>query len=251
MSASQPLPWTRVLIEGVVIVASILLALAADAGWDARQERQLEVRYYARLSADLAEDSAIIERILHFNRVNRRSAIQLIATAEEGAPAPDELTEVAHLVAWAGYVAPQTLESASFDDMVSAGRLGLISDPDMSQSLLQYYRLGEVRAAHFERAPTDFPEWSRRTLPAGFTRAAQHCLWAEWPGLGGYGMSNCRAEIIPTEVRRVISELRSDSNVVGYLREAVWFADDLESAFTSQQTLNTRLRERMRATLGS
>jgi hypothetical protein len=42
-SASRRIPWPRIFAEGVVIIASILLALAADAWWDERSDqRELE-----------------------------------------------------------------------------------------------------------------------------------------------------------------------------------------------------------------
>jgi hypothetical protein len=37
MTAPRSLPWLRVLIEGVVIVDSILLAFGIDAWWEGRQ----------------------------------------------------------------------------------------------------------------------------------------------------------------------------------------------------------------------
>ena len=53
MTASrQPIPWTRVLVEGVVIVGSILMAFGIEAWWDGAQERAEE----AQLLASLAEE---------------------------------------------------------------------------------------------------------------------------------------------------------------------------------------------------
>ena len=36
---SKQIPWLRVIVEGVVIVGSVLLALAADAWWDGREDQ--------------------------------------------------------------------------------------------------------------------------------------------------------------------------------------------------------------------
>lgn len=46
-------PWPRLLIEGGVIVFSILLAFAIDAWWDDRQERDRELQQLARVNAEL------------------------------------------------------------------------------------------------------------------------------------------------------------------------------------------------------
>ncbi len=39
---SRQVPWLRVLVEGVVIVGSILLAFGIDAWWKGREERRAE-----------------------------------------------------------------------------------------------------------------------------------------------------------------------------------------------------------------
>jgi hypothetical protein len=38
------IPWLRILVEGAVIVGSILLAFGIDAWWDAAQDRGVEQR---------------------------------------------------------------------------------------------------------------------------------------------------------------------------------------------------------------
>jgi hypothetical protein len=50
---SHDIPWPRVLVEGGVIVLSILLALAADAAWDRQQDRAAEAELLRSLEAEL------------------------------------------------------------------------------------------------------------------------------------------------------------------------------------------------------
>ncbi len=54
---TRSIPWPRILVEGVVIVGSILLAFGIDAWWDGVQERALELEYAERLRADLVQDA--------------------------------------------------------------------------------------------------------------------------------------------------------------------------------------------------
>jgi hypothetical protein len=63
---SDPLktPWKRILIEGVAIVASILVAFAIDAWWENRQETDSEIRSLARVSAELEANSERIQNKL-------------------------------------------------------------------------------------------------------------------------------------------------------------------------------------------
>jgi hypothetical protein len=62
-----PIAWSRMFVEGVVIVVSILLAFAIDAWWDDRQraeESRLQVeRVVAELEANIARLDFQIERL--------------------------------------------------------------------------------------------------------------------------------------------------------------------------------------------
>ena len=58
---SRSIHWRRVLIEGVVIVGSILLAFAIDAWWDERQERSLTDRRIEALLSEFEQARAEIE----------------------------------------------------------------------------------------------------------------------------------------------------------------------------------------------
>ncbi len=48
----------RLFAEFVVIVAGVLVALAANAAWEVRSERQQEEAYYRALVRDLQADTA-------------------------------------------------------------------------------------------------------------------------------------------------------------------------------------------------
>ncbi|NNE48291.1 MAG: hypothetical protein HKN37_16690 [Rhodothermales bacterium] len=51
------IPWLRVVVEGLVIVASILFAFGIDAGWDAREERGRRAVLMEDLQAELVRNA--------------------------------------------------------------------------------------------------------------------------------------------------------------------------------------------------
>ena len=55
MTTTRSIPWLRVLIEGVVIVGSILLAFGIDTWWEGRQERSQVRAELEALAAEVAE----------------------------------------------------------------------------------------------------------------------------------------------------------------------------------------------------
>ena len=59
---TQRLPWGRLIIEGTVIVFSILLAFAIDAWWDGRQVEDAQIERLSRVAAELRSNSERIHR---------------------------------------------------------------------------------------------------------------------------------------------------------------------------------------------
>ena len=74
----------RVLVEGVVIVASILLAFGIDAWWEDRQDRVREGEYLVRLAEDLHADTTELAQVVRAWERNAQSAAVLRASLRAG-----------------------------------------------------------------------------------------------------------------------------------------------------------------------
>ena len=246
----RTIPWGRATAELAIIVLGVLSALWVESFREARAERQMGRQYMERLVDDLVADSATMDRIRHFHRLYRQSATQLIEIIEGPYTATPDTTEVMHMMAWAGYLNSTVLQRATFDDMVSSGKLGLIRDPDLVRDILRYYRLAEGRTSSFEGAPREFSQLARRWLPAGFTRSAQECIWTEWTGAGGRSGPRCRVEILKPRAAAVLDRLLNHADVAGYLNEVVWYTDTIEAMFQSQDGFGASLRASLRSVLG-
>jgi hypothetical protein len=246
----RTIPWGRATAELAIVALGVLSALWVESFREARAERRMERQYMERLVDDLVADSATMERIRHFHRLYRRSATQLVEIIEGAYTATPDTTEVMHMMAWAGYLDSTVLQRATFDDMVSSGRLGLIRDPDLVRDVLQYYKLAEGRIGSFDAAPREFSQLARRWLPAGFTGSAQYCIWAEWTGVGGHSEPRCRVEILKSRAAAVLDRLLNHADVAGYLNEVVWYTDRIEDSFQSQDGFGASLRADLRSALG-
>ena len=139
--------WRRTLIEGVVIVASILMALGIQAWWDERQLRQEERRLLINLQVDfVATRSAIAEAAENHREVRDRA----VALAEYGLsggslPVPDfyvqEPALLPNLFTIVITVHPKT---GALDGALASGRLDLITDDTLRSMLAGWPRtLGE------------------------------------------------------------------------------------------------------------
>lgn len=88
-----PIQWSRLFIEGFVIVASILLAFAIDAWWDERQEAEEAMLQVDRLVAELEANVFLLERQIEDLDVTTAAAQRFLAKFGPD-PAPTEKSEI-------------------------------------------------------------------------------------------------------------------------------------------------------------
>jgi hypothetical protein len=75
---TRQIPWLRVFVEGVVIVASILLAFALDAWWDRRGERVWERAQLEALHGEFTENHIDLSSALEVHELVRARSDSLI-----------------------------------------------------------------------------------------------------------------------------------------------------------------------------
>lgn len=131
--------WTRLFVEALVIVASILAAFALDRWWDsvrARAEEQqaldaLDVEFRAARE-QLEGTLALHQRILHSVGLVRGELDRAIRDGSPHATLPD--TALALL-----YIPPTTqLRLGTLDGLVGSARLGVIRDGELRASLASW-----------------------------------------------------------------------------------------------------------------
>ena len=119
---SNPIEWRRLITEGVVIVASILLAFAIDAWWDERQQADNARDQVARVLAELRANVVVLEQQVEFlglASVEAREFLDLLGPE----PEPVDLATVASRVEGIYSVPTFTLEHSASEDFLSSGEL--------------------------------------------------------------------------------------------------------------------------------
>ena len=119
---------TRIVVESLVIVLSILLAFAIDAGWDERQNRREEVEILRALSVEFERYS---------DRFGRRAvfyegvADEIVWLLDAASFVPSDLDRLDS--AFLAFVGAPTFDIGSgvHHELVASGRVALISDPDL------------------------------------------------------------------------------------------------------------------------
>jgi hypothetical protein len=135
---TERLPLSRILVEGVVIVTSILLAFGIDAAWDARQEGIRRSATMTGLKADFTATRVELDRVVAFRNSSISAAIELLDLTADG-PIPSSAEHTAdslftEAMIGGSFDAPLgTLES-----LINSGELALLGDPELTSVLVQF-----------------------------------------------------------------------------------------------------------------
>lgn len=134
----RAIPWSRMLVEGAVIVGSILLAFGIDAAWEARGENRLE----RALLESLAEDFVLAQQ--EWTETKRahnlvvRSMERLLTWAEEGAVPREEwlaADTVLSNVFWREKFDPPM---GTVQAVLGSGRLDLLENQELTAALTRW-----------------------------------------------------------------------------------------------------------------
>ena len=125
-------PDRRLLVEGVVIVLSILLAFAIDAAWEYRGDRSRERELLSSLAQEYRTNRTTLQQTIGFVEQD----LELMRSFFSSDPA--NLVDLDHPSLgnfWAALYRPQTFELASgaTSAALSSGNLDLIRDPQVRE----------------------------------------------------------------------------------------------------------------------
>ena len=124
---SQKVPWLRVLVEGVVIVASILLAFGIDAWWDRSQQRGQEQELLQGLESDFVSSLATLDQTIRIHQLfaERAAHLESMSDSEVRAIPPDSVERYMRAVSQYMTYEPQ---GGTLNGLVGAGQLSLLED---------------------------------------------------------------------------------------------------------------------------
>ena len=146
----RKLPWLRIGAETIAIVISILLAFSIDAWYERRGERALEAEYLQRINDELKAARVDLEAILYEAQGNRLFVDDL-AEFFDGRMAESDHQRLIVAIYKFGLDPLIRFDVSTFDDLVSTGRLNLISDIEVRQSIQRAY--SELQRVELIRDP--------------------------------------------------------------------------------------------------
>lgn len=129
--------WPRILVEGTVIVVSILLAFGVDAWWDRYRERVEEDAALRGLAADFTANLAHLASVvrMHERLDDRLIALDTMTQSDLAALPPD--SAFPYVVAMTN-IFTFDARDGTLDALVASGTLGLIQDAPLRDALVAW-----------------------------------------------------------------------------------------------------------------
>jgi hypothetical protein len=189
----QSIPWSRLIAEGAVIVASILLAFAIDAWWDERADHVQERALITGLEEDFDAASADLNRARGLHEAKSTAAAQLLSWAESeslGDIRSDQVEiTISTLFAHPTFDSPM----GTVRTILGSGRLDLLGNPELVRELTRWSALVEDLREDEENANRHlyqslFPFLSPRLNLKDLDKTS----YMQWPGVKA-----------PTDARRL------------------------------------------------
>jgi hypothetical protein len=132
-----PIPWLRVLIEGVVIVGSILLAFGIDAWWDSRVQRSRAAEHLEQLSLQLRGNGEILDEArVRASEVFDASRVLNEVIGPDAAEIPSD--SLARLLDNTFRLNMGAFEVSALEALLSEGVLAAQVGLELQQALIQY-----------------------------------------------------------------------------------------------------------------
>lgn len=136
MTDRQKVPWARLGVESVAIVASILIAFAIDTWWDDREDREHERIYLESLRQEFTDGLAAAASSEELRHVTVAAHESLVAQIQGARRAPDG--DLYTWISLASYPIQYNPPRAVFNDLVASGGTLLIRSDELRLALARF-----------------------------------------------------------------------------------------------------------------
>jgi len=167
MKNAQTIPWKRISVESIAIVASILLAFGIDAWWGERLERSQEQILLTRLSTEFLTNLERIDEVKGMSSI-LDGALRLFGLVDEALLNEEQTVQVRTGMLRLVFIAPLfEADIPLLDALTKAGKLDVVDDSGIVAAVSVWERQLRDYTASAERARVQV---DTLLLPALFKR---------------------------------------------------------------------------------
>lgn len=236
--------WGTVVLEVLIVVVGLFIGLQVDDWNQRRLDRERETEYLQRIDRELAADIAEFERGVTLANRRREYARLIMGAVEAPEAVRRDPTGFFRALVRAGFTYSPTISDHTFEEIKSAGELGIIRDTELRSAITEYYQqvrqygqwsylreitqteyikrqAGILTAEQFQAfwVTRDAPEVPREEAMAAFERMLAKQAFIEWLPMvvanrtdanGMYGAAKGTAEILRAKIAESLGSAEID-----------------------------------------
>lgn len=214
--------WFTVVIELLIVVLGVFLGLQANDWNESRLENRQSAEYTERLIADLRLEAWNYEVMLGYLGEVQRNADRAVEVLEGSAEASNE-----QLLVYA-YRATQYTDGvrrrATFDELTSTGKIGLIRDPFLRDLAASVYTREYINRVSDEGANAPYRLAFRKLLPVAVQDSLVQDCGDKFVAVGDYDAIpnqldyECSSSLSREQIDQAVALLRKDPDILPLLR---------------------------------
>jgi hypothetical protein len=133
MVSTRQIPWKRILLEGAVIVVSILLAFSIDAWWNNRIEQQREHEQLVSMRTEFMASLSGLDEVLTSIQLHAKNVDSLIALLKAAGDEPVMVQGalLGSAITWR----TSDVSTSTLDALMASGDLNLLSNLELRANL--------------------------------------------------------------------------------------------------------------------
>ncbi len=243
--------WTAIFIDLAIVVVGVFIGIQVS-NWNIERETNRKAAIFTeRLRADVQVEAWAYEYLIEYNRDVLANVGRVLAAMTDGHPLSDEQFVIsAYRASQYEY---QDRRRATYDEMLSTGTIGLITDQKLRQTAIMVYSSPLLDQILNEGRASEYRELFRKTVSARVQQALlKQCGDRLVPPLD-YALIvksldfPCTLDLPAEDIRAAAQALRSHDRLVSSLQ--LRFADT-ETALSGLQEYNPTMLQNLREIAG-
>jgi hypothetical protein len=206
--------WTAIFLDFLIVVFGVFIGMQVNNWNAARVDRVRAHEFLERIGADLDADIATYDDRLSFWAKVADYGAKGLAYAETGDAKGASQWDLLLAYFQSSQVAEYFTTQPTYDELKSAGEIGLVADTGLRNDLAQYYSLG-INPAMAERPL--YRQHVRGVIPLNLqTYIWDHCYASDLKAR--QTMLDCASPIDGPEAARIVELIRTDGALMAELR---------------------------------
>jgi hypothetical protein len=240
--------WSAIGIDFVIVVVGVFIGIQVSNWNSERAVNRQAALFTANLEADLQEEAWRYQMIIEYHL----DVLAASETAVDGLTGKAPLSDEALLVS--AYRATQYRQGAqrraTYDELISTGTIGLISDPALRETAMRVYTMTTFDVLTREAVESGYRKAFRMAVSNDVQRTLNRDCGDRATAIGDYDAITavidypCKLDLPPAQVAEAAGALRADRSLVPLLRLRI---ADLDTRLVDLQVNNRVVLQELQA----